>query len=238
MIDVVIVAAGRGTRMQPYTFEKPKCLVPINGKPLIQHQIDTIKQFDVVNKIIIVTGYLEEKIRNYFIKQHGHVLFTSNSIYEKTECGYSMMGGINKTKNDVLCIIGDILFTKDNVMKLLYGKKSSLLIRPGTPSKLGQKVRMEGNKIKEIGLGGINSYDAEAVGPFKLTKLYVDKIKQIYDKLDIDTMENIHCYSLLGLLAKKYPFEGIWINDDEWLEVDTYEDWKLANLLYHNLLNK
>jgi len=240
MIDIVIVAAGKGSRMEPYTFEKPKCLVPIRGKPLIEHQLDMLKGFaENINDIIIVTGHKDRELRNYFRKTyHGKVHYVYNDIYDKTECGYSMMLGITESKNDVLCIVGDVLFTKDNIMKLMYNRKSCLLVRPPKPTKTGQKVIMRCNKITDIGLGGIHSYDAEAVGPYKLTKLHIKKLIHEYQRLDEDGQRNVHCYSMLGLLCKRYAIDGIWINDDEWLEVDTLEDWKFANLLFDNLLKK
>ena len=237
MIDIVIVAAGKGSRMEPYTFEKPKCLVPIRGKPLIEHQLDMLKGFaENINDIIIVTGHKDRELRNYFRKTyHGKVHYVYNDIYDKTECGYSMMMGIKESNNDVLCIVGDVLFTKDNIMKLIHGK-SGLLVRPPKPTKTGQKVKLIGNKIHDIGLGGVKPYDAEAVGPFKLEKMHVKELIREFDKLKEEYQRAVHCYSMLGLMCKHYPIDAVWINDNEWLEVDTLEDWKLANLLFDNLL--
>ena len=41
---VIILAAGRGTRLKPLTDNKPKCMVKLLGKPLIQHQLETQKK--------------------------------------------------------------------------------------------------------------------------------------------------------------------------------------------------
>ena len=44
MVKIIIVAGGLATRMRPITEEIPKCLIDINGKPLIQHQLEFFKK--------------------------------------------------------------------------------------------------------------------------------------------------------------------------------------------------
>ena len=56
-----ILAAGRGSRMKNLTSDKPKCLVRLNGKPLIQWQLDALNQAGISN-IAVVTGYKRELI--------------------------------------------------------------------------------------------------------------------------------------------------------------------------------
>lgn len=52
----IILAAGRGSRMQQMTDEKPKCMVPLDGKPLLFHQIEALRAAGVT-ELGIVTGY-------------------------------------------------------------------------------------------------------------------------------------------------------------------------------------
>lgn len=59
--QAVILAGGAGTRLQPFTLKNPKPLVPINGKPFLQHLIRLLKQ-NGIKEILILTGYLGEKI--------------------------------------------------------------------------------------------------------------------------------------------------------------------------------
>jgi len=60
----VILAAGEGLRMRPLTENKPKPMVEILGKPLLHHIFDSLP--DEIDEIILVTGYLEDKIKAYF----------------------------------------------------------------------------------------------------------------------------------------------------------------------------
>lgn len=66
MIDTaIILAGGLGTRLRPLTNETPKPMLPIKGKPILQHAIENLKQFGV-KKVIISIGYKAEQVKEYF----------------------------------------------------------------------------------------------------------------------------------------------------------------------------
>jgi mannose-1-phosphate guanylyltransferase len=60
-----ILAGGKGTRLRPITYEIPKPLIPLQGKPILEHVIDLMRMYDV-RDIILSIGYLGEKIKEYF----------------------------------------------------------------------------------------------------------------------------------------------------------------------------
>lgn len=61
----LILAGGKGTRLRPITYEIPKPMVPVQGRPLLEHTIDFLKEHDIRN-IILSVGFLGERIREYF----------------------------------------------------------------------------------------------------------------------------------------------------------------------------
>jgi len=61
----LILAGGKGLGMKPLTEQLPKSLLPVNGKPILEHQIDLLKLYDIRN-IVIVIGYLGQAIKNHF----------------------------------------------------------------------------------------------------------------------------------------------------------------------------
>ncbi len=63
--QAVILAGGRGKRLAPFTDNSPKPMIPIHGKPFLEHLILLLKENDI-KEIIILTGYLGEKIKGYF----------------------------------------------------------------------------------------------------------------------------------------------------------------------------
>jgi L-glutamine-phosphate cytidylyltransferase len=64
----ILLAAGMGTRLRPLTLETPKSLIQVNGKPLLERQIEFLKEKGI-NEIIIVSGYLKEKFE-YLIDKY------------------------------------------------------------------------------------------------------------------------------------------------------------------------
>ena len=64
-MKVVIIAAGKGTRMNPFTLSRPKALIPVGGKPLIEHTITALKNCGII-EIIIVIGHLKTQMQNHF----------------------------------------------------------------------------------------------------------------------------------------------------------------------------
>src|SRR3990167_4798522 len=63
--QAVILAGGKGINMRPFTFEMPKGLFPVGGKPILEHIIDLLRRFDI-NDIIFSIGHLGEKIQEHF----------------------------------------------------------------------------------------------------------------------------------------------------------------------------
>ena len=64
-MQAVILAGGKGTRLRPLTYQIPKPMAPVAGKPFLEHLILYLKQFKI-NVIIICAGSLWDKITNYF----------------------------------------------------------------------------------------------------------------------------------------------------------------------------
>jgi D-glycero-D-manno-heptose 1,7-bisphosphate phosphatase len=63
--QAVILAGGEGRRLRPFTLKNPKPLIPINGKPFLEYLINLLKD-NGISEIVILTGYLGDKIQDYF----------------------------------------------------------------------------------------------------------------------------------------------------------------------------
>lgn len=64
IVQAVVPAAGRGSRLRPITDDRPKALVDIAGQPLLSRVFDTLSPY--VSEYIVIVGYLGDKIRNRF----------------------------------------------------------------------------------------------------------------------------------------------------------------------------
>lgn len=64
-MKAVILAGGIGTRMRPLTYVVPKAMLPIGGKPLLEHMIRYLREYDV-SEVIVCVAYLKTHIMDYF----------------------------------------------------------------------------------------------------------------------------------------------------------------------------
>lgn len=63
--QAVILTGGKGLKMRPFTFEMPKCLFPVGGKPILEHVVELLRRSEI-RDIILSIGHLGEKIKEYF----------------------------------------------------------------------------------------------------------------------------------------------------------------------------
>ncbi len=64
-LKAIILSAGEGSRMRPLTLTKPKTMLPVAGKPIIQYNIESLRDNGITD-ILLIVRYKEEIVRNYF----------------------------------------------------------------------------------------------------------------------------------------------------------------------------
>ena len=110
-MKAIILAAGMGSRLLPLTKNRPKCMVELLGKPLLFHQLEILRKNNI-NDIIVVTGYLNEKIVADGIKKINNPKYNSTNMVYSLFCAEEIMS----SDEDLLVIYGDIVYN-DKVIK-------------------------------------------------------------------------------------------------------------------------
>ena len=115
MTKAIILAAGMGTRLRPLTNDRPKCLVELAGRPLLDHQITALNSVGVSN-IHVVGGYMAEKLYRNDITLHVNQEFeTTNMVYTLFQAENELEG-----EEDVILSYGDIVYEAHVLEKLLH----------------------------------------------------------------------------------------------------------------------
>ncbi|WP_122082593.1 sugar phosphate nucleotidyltransferase [Vibrio coralliirubri] len=240
MTKAIILAAGQGTRLRPLTNNKPKCLVPFLGKPLINYQIEVLNNSGI-DDINVVTGYKKEEIEKLGLNT------TYNHSYENTNMVTSLFSAIdfiNSCEEDLIISYGDIIYQSENLTKLLECEDEMALMIDKDWRKLWD-LRLENplddaetlvinehGFISEIGKKP-QSYD-EINGQYTgLIKIKSNKIKDIvteYNELDRDAQydgnnfDNMYLTSFIQhLIDKGWRIKASLVSNG-WLEVDSVDD--------------
>jgi len=147
-MQCVILAAGKGSRLQPLTAEKPKTLVTVCDLPLIDHIVTALPS--AVKELIIVVGYRGEMIRDYCGKEfHGRKV-----IYmEQTEInGPAQALWLCKDviKGRFLFMFADDIHGKADLARAVSYSRSILATTSDTPERFGVIVRNPDGTIADM----------------------------------------------------------------------------------------
>ncbi|MDD3985411.1 MAG: nucleotidyltransferase family protein [Methanobacterium sp.] len=109
IIKTVIMAGGKGTRLQPLTLIRPKSMIPLVNKPVVEHVMERLKYFHL-NDLILTLNYLSNDIMNYFKDGSDKELKITYSV-EKSPLGTSgSVKNAEKYLNETFMVLsGDVL---------------------------------------------------------------------------------------------------------------------------------
>jgi mannose-1-phosphate guanylyltransferase/phosphomannomutase len=125
-MKAVILAGGRGERMGKITKKIPKPMIKIGGLPILEHQINLLKRYNI-KEITLIVNYLSEVIEKYF---GDGKKFGVKISYFKERIPLGTTGGIKELertlKKDFIVIYGDVMLDMD-ISRILafHGKKNS-----------------------------------------------------------------------------------------------------------------
>jgi choline kinase len=210
--------------------------VPIDGISLLEHQVKAIKKYADIESIIIVGGYLIDKLKKH-VKKSGIIpskktMVVNNKEYGETCCGYSLIKGLKHTENDVIYTNSDLIFKNYVIDELIKSKNDNCIAVKDFdgPFSFGEKAYLSNNLVLYIGRGNTCPYNVRAVGPTILSKKGVINLITTFNRdLVIEEQKAIHCLPLLGLFADTYELHSIKIGNYECLEINTNADWEFVN---------
>jgi choline kinase len=232
-MKAIILAAGRGSRMKTLTDSQPKCLIQINGKTLLDMQLDTFKKIGI-NEIGIVTGY-----KNELLKNKGLMEF-HNSKWSETNMVYSLFCAESWLKEDQCIISYSDIFYNSDALDTLIQSNSDIAItydlnwlklwskRFQNPLVDAETLRLtEDGYIEEIGFKSksIEEIQGQYMGILYFTPKGWEEISRIWISLSRNEQNTLQMTAMLQMVInnkklriKAMSYEG------EWGEIDSTED--------------
>lgn len=150
-MKVVILAAGEGTRMRPLTVSRPKVMLPIANKPMMEHTINAAVKAGV-KEFLIVTGYREDAVRDYF-KDGSHLGISIEYVRQEEQLGTAnaIAYAQNFVRGHFIVLNGDMLVSTEHIARLLSRKEDAIISvkKVENPSHFGV-IETEGRKVTHI----------------------------------------------------------------------------------------
>lgn len=109
-MKVVIPVAGLGTRLLPHTEKRQKCLLPVAGKPVLDHILEPIVE-ENFDPIVLITGYLEDQIKEHVAKYDANFEFVPQP--DPLGLGHAIYLGLEDSDKPAMIQLGDVIYDID-----------------------------------------------------------------------------------------------------------------------------
>ncbi|OPY31425.1 MAG: Bifunctional protein GlmU [Methanomassiliicoccales archaeon PtaU1.Bin124] len=167
-MQAVILAAGEGTRLRPFTLTRPKVMLPVGNRPILEFVVESLVA-NGVRDIVMVVGYHKERIMSFFGDGSKFGARISYVVQDKQlGTGHAMMYLKGVVKGRFLLLPGDNIVDKEAVAALLTINEGSavLVTESDEPSKYGVVELSQGRVVQ------IHEKPRETVGNIINTGLY------------------------------------------------------------------
>lgn len=230
----VILAAGRGSRLLSLTDDRPKGLVKVDGRALVEWQLDALRGGGV-ESLAIVTGYCQQEYDRFSVRT------LHNARWAETSMVASMLCALEAFDATILFSYSDILYDAVVVRKLLDSSADFAVAyntewldcwtqRFDDPLSDAESFRIAADgRILEIGqpASDVRDIEGQFMGLFKVSATAAGWIREILAEQG-DSADALDTTGLLNLMiAQGLPITGVPAAGN-WMEVDDQNDLKVA----------
>ena len=245
-VNVIILAAGKGTRLRPYTADRPKCMVELCGRPMLHRQLDVLRIAGLKN-IALVSGYRADRLHVRGITVVENPRYATTNMVTTLFCAESQMN----PGEDLIVAYGDIVY-EPRVLEAVLQSRAPLAIavdrqwrrlweaRMEEPLEDAETLKLlEGDRIVELGKKpeGYEDVQGQYMGLIKVRGDQVRAFLDAWHAMDRDALydgkdfDNMYMTSFLQHLIDSGWDARAAFTDGGWVEIDTAEELELFSAL-------
>lgn len=238
-MNVLILAAGEGTRLRPYTLDYPKCMVEIDGESLIDRQLSILNHVGIKD-IVLIGGYKIEMLEG-----KGDRL-VENPRYFETNMVRTLFCAEDELNGEVVVSYGDIVYSHEILDSLLASHADISVVidkdwetywraRIDNPLDDAETLKLAGDgSIIELGQKpkSVQEIEGQYIGLMKFSPKGVEQIKSVFSEatksgtLLNKPVDDAYLTDLLqAAIDSGIKVTSVVVNGG-WVEVDTVEDLK------------
>ena len=225
-MKAVILAAGESRRMRPLTSNRPKVMLPIANKPILEHLLVEVKEAGI-DDFIFVVGYCDEQVRSYFgngEKWGVKIAYAEQRKQLGTADAIRMVEGI--AEGNFLVINGDVIINRKDIARLIKNNRNTIsVIEVKDPVGLGM-VELAVGKVVNIyektqrppttmANAGLYLFTPEIFSAIARTEKSPRGEYEITDSLQIlmGTKQGLHYQEIKSWLDLSYPWDLLRANE-------------------------
>ena len=238
----IILAAGYGNRMRPFTDNEHKTLLKINNVTIIDNIIDSLIKNSIKN-IVLVTGYRSEELKKYLIVNYKKInfRFVNNEDYRKTNNIYSLSLAFKNINinSDIILIESDLIYNHKIITDLINDPHENVALVDKYKSGMdGTVVKISSNKkiievipphLQDSSFSFNDKY--KTLNIYKFSKNFANNIFSKLLNYYSETIDDNCYYELvLGILIymQKEDIYSLLVDNNDWFEVDDTNDLRIA----------
>ncbi len=240
-MQALMLAAGMGKRLGNYTKNATKCMVPVNGKTLIEYAIESLI-YAGIKKFTMVVGYKKDVLKNFLKGKYPQIQidFIDNDVYDSTNNIYSLyLARDVLSSDDTILLESDLIFDKEIIREIVSSPEKNLAVvshfenwMDGTVTVLNEEKAIKRIVSKsDFDWAQTDSY-YKTVNIYKFSKEFSKNIympflsayQTAYSKNEYyETVLKVISY-LDGDILKAHIVDG-----SRWYEIDDPADLKIAS---------
>ena len=224
ILNIVILAAGKGTRLDQNK-NQPKALTCLaNGKTILEMQLEALAACFPLKQISVVVGFQQQEIRQLYPQ----LTYIENPEYAAENTAKSLLKAISSDQKDLLWLNGDVVFQPSILQKLVSFDRTCMVVNQGEVGEEEIKYRTDGKgRILEVSKSVLHP-EGEAIGMNLFKAPFVPTLKE--------SLVNCHKsdYFEKGIelcIQKDIPVQALTIERNACIEIDFAEDLIRANEL-------
>src|SRR5262245_39189647 len=231
-MKAIILAAGVGKRFKEVTDHRPKCLIEIQGKMLLERTLNALGAAGVSDAVVVI-GYRGEMIEQTVGSSCGvvQVRYVFNPRYDKGAI-LSLWSAREEFDDDILIMDADVLFPVKLIDRLVRSPHANCFLLDGSAVNTGEEQMLltRQGRVLNIVRGGSGDFDliGESVGFLKVSRHDAPLLRSILDDLVVqgrDTIEHEEAFPIF-LAQREVGFERV--DDLPWIEIDFPADLEQA----------
>lgn len=236
-LKAIILAAGEGSRLRPYTEDRPKCLVEVEGRALLDRQLEVLAA-ESVDQVVLIGGYRAEML------QRPNIGLRLNPRFAETNMVWTLFCAEADLNGEILLCYGDIVYSRQILHAVLQSRadiavaidldwESYWRARNENPLDDAETLKLDADgRILEIGQKpeSLDQIEGQYMGVMKFSPRGVAQLKQRFHAareagvLRGKAVEKAYMTDLLqGMIDEGIRLDSVPVRGG-WVEIDTVGD--------------